>query len=252
VNGLGAAPVQAAEPHGDRIQFCDATACLHEWAVVDSDGDGISDADEWVAGTDPHDASSRPRMSVLADLLAERQLPSFENGLAIMVVMPAELVELRAKAVDAGRLESLAFDGFPISDRADAVGRLGITAGSMKEDGGTVVEWTVTWVKKYVNPDAEDATTVDPEALEAWERTIFAGSRAIEGWRAPGTDGELPTPTGTFVAWVDSDLAIGAFVAYDEPRVTSAQPERRPGLPNPMAAAPTSVGKGCTDGYCAG
>jgi hypothetical protein len=111
-------------------------------------------------------------------------------------------------------------------------------------DGGIVVDWTVEWDKKYVNPDADGGTTIDPAAFEAWERTVLGASLAVEGWAAPTSDDGPSMSKGTLVMWVDSELALGAFVAFDEPRVTVAQPEVRGDLPSPMDAAPKGAGTG--------
>jgi hypothetical protein len=396
LTGLGTDAARAEEPrYREVIQHCDATACLFAWTVVDSDGDGVSDADEWMAGSDPHDPSSRPPVRVLVDLLGKRQLPSFENGFASLVVMPADLVERREAAVGEGRLKGLLFDGFPVAERGDALSRLGISKETMaeygidigrdaftlgleppsKDDGGlpplrvggvdlstisaggkgpkdppattppssappatsppastpastpssqpstgattpasqpaggssggtddltplpnlnpgepvgtqkllgitfnhyadgTIIakglgQTTYYYPagghetfpdkpkKHYENPDAQDAMVIDPAAFEQWQRVAGAAERTVEGWRAPRTDGELPPPRGTLIALIDADLARDSIVVFDEIRITTAQPETRPDLPNVFRGAPPGgidgAPGGCVDGYCAG
>ena len=369
-------PAHAADELRERIQFCDATACLVAWRVVDSDGDGVSDADEWVAGSDPHDPRSTPSMARITEVLAARELPTFENGFAAMVVMPAELVEQRQKAVGEGRLAAFGFDGFegfPIEARKDTLSRLGISTDLMAEHGidlgrgaftlgievpgkdddglppirvggvdittisaghggsdkdhgdadapasdhepadddgghdhtppkgeddpvplpnlnlgepvgtskvlgitfthyedGTIIgsglgQRTYYWPtgetqtfpdkkNKYDNPDAEDATVIDPAAFEQWVRVAGAVERTAEGWQAPGTDAEVPEPRGVaLIALIDADLAIDAAIVLDEPRITGAQPEVDPNHPNPFVAAPDGGPRGsggCEAGYC--
>jgi hypothetical protein len=131
--GLAVAqPASAAErPRNDlkTIRSCDVTACLVAWGVVDSDGDGVSNADERMAGTDPHDPNSRPPMTHLAELLVARQLPSFEAGLATFQVMPAEIMAMRGDEVDNP------LTAFPLGGRKDSLTRLGISAETMAASG---------------------------------------------------------------------------------------------------------------------
>jgi hypothetical protein len=79
------------------VILCDATGCYVAWRVVDSDRDGVSDADEIMSGTDPHDPASRPGLVHLAELGFEHRLPSFEAGLGAFVALPAEIVHAREK-----------------------------------------------------------------------------------------------------------------------------------------------------------
>jgi hypothetical protein len=84
---------------------------------VDSDGDGTSDDDEKAAGTDPHDASSKPPVLDLVHLASLRQLPSFELGLTHIVALPTV-------APDGRSLTS----SLPSMAGADAMTRLGLTS----------------------------------------------------------------------------------------------------------------------------
>lgn len=104
------------------VRICDPSACYYAWRVVDSDGDGVSDADEMVAGTDPHDARSRPTVSQLANLLGKGMLPTFEFGLGEVILYPEKLQE----TIEAARKDPLA--AFPLGQRKDAASRLGISS----------------------------------------------------------------------------------------------------------------------------
>lgn len=111
------------------LRLCDPTACYIVWSVVDSDHDGVCDADELWAGTDPYDPASRPGLTLLAELLIDRKLPSFEHGLASLVVFPVEIMKAR---------EELGIDllgAFPMHERGDALTRMGISGDQLSKFG---------------------------------------------------------------------------------------------------------------------
>jgi hypothetical protein len=109
-------------------RICDPTGCYFAWRVVDSDGDGVSDADELMAGTDPYDPKSRPSLVVVAELGGKQQLPSFEAGLGAFTIFPAELLAM----VEESKNDPLA--AFPLAgERADTLSRLGISAELLKQ-----------------------------------------------------------------------------------------------------------------------
>lgn len=139
--GLFPTPAQAADPPpdqtkqqiGDRtfrtLRVCDPTACYVAWRATDSDHDGVSDADELMAGTDPHDARSRPGLEVVVELASARKLPTFEAGLGSFLLFPPEIVEMRSEA----RPDVLG--AFPVHERKDSLTRLGISADLMASVG---------------------------------------------------------------------------------------------------------------------
>jgi hypothetical protein len=111
------------------LRLCDASACYVVWSVVDSDHDGVCDADELRAGTDPYDPASRPGLKLIAELLTARELPSFEYGLASLVVFPAEIMKAREEpGVDL-------LSAFPVHERADTLTRLGISGDQLTKFG---------------------------------------------------------------------------------------------------------------------
>jgi hypothetical protein len=132
--GLGSTackPLPPPPPELQTIRACDASVCLFAQEVVDSDGDGFSDADEQVAGTDPFDAGSRPPLQVVVELAVGRKLPSFEAGLAFVQVMPADIQAMR----EAGRELPAppAIEGGP--ERADSLTRFGISSALLTQNG---------------------------------------------------------------------------------------------------------------------
>jgi hypothetical protein len=126
----GAGPALASGGRGDGPRFhCDNGLCIVPLAATtDSDADGVSDADEKAAGTDPHDPASRPPVVKLLDLASRRALPSFTTFASEFVVLPAV-------APDGRSLQTA--PAWPARD--DALTRLGITGellGKAGLDGG--------------------------------------------------------------------------------------------------------------------
>jgi hypothetical protein len=128
--GIGTPAVAAEEPELRDVRICDPTGCYLAWGVVDSDGDGVSDADEVMAGTDPQDATSTPPMAHLVDLLPTRQLPSFEAGLAVFVVLPPQVTTMG----DVDRAEAL-LQAFPLAKRTSLLEHIGLSTESLAERG---------------------------------------------------------------------------------------------------------------------
>lgn len=116
-------------------RLCDVSGCYVAWRVVDSDGDGVCDADEWAAGTDPHDPLSKPSLAVVAELGGKSLLPSFEYGSGVFTVYPEKMqAQLKEFHKAQGVLEQAA--AFPLAhERGDALKRAGIDAGLLKDHG---------------------------------------------------------------------------------------------------------------------
>jgi hypothetical protein len=115
-----------------QTHVCDTSACYLAWEVVDSDEDGICDADEIVAGTHPYDPLSRPPLKELVDLAAKDMLPSFAAGLGIFAVLPPELQAL-AEQQRGGEGD---LSAFPLSvPRATGLERFGLSSSLLKQMG---------------------------------------------------------------------------------------------------------------------
>lgn len=124
--------VHAADPELRHIRICDLSACYYAWNVVDTDGDGYNDADEVVAGSNPHDPKSTPGLSLIVDLIGAQMLPTFEFGVGKIIVNPAELqAELEARG---GGTES-PLAAFPLGERKDGLTRLGLDTEQLAEHG---------------------------------------------------------------------------------------------------------------------
>lgn len=118
-------------------RLCDPTGCYMAWRVVDSDGDGVCDADELVAGTDPHDPLSKPSLRVVAELGGKSTLPSFEAGLGVFAVYPEQMQAMLQeyyKGYGKDVLDQLT--AFPLHhERGDALTRAGISAELLASHG---------------------------------------------------------------------------------------------------------------------
>jgi len=312
--------------------ICDPSGCYLAWNVIDSDEDGVCDADELMAGTNPHDPLSLPQLIIVAELGGKRLLPSFEAGRGAFFIYPVELQEkIQASKNDPlspiytalEKANSLTV-AFPLGmERADTLSRLGISTELLKQHnidvntdgftlgfdmgtnndtyepmiGGMRLSWysdddwqeltplypnsmlpaerivfdkdktitelkgdfTMTEYKKdrsgeikdsdgkvlvkwYVDPNADSGQSLPTlEKEKAILRARGAAIHTLENWHAPGPGDIIPTDEYPTLILVDPDYLDVTAIVLDAPRVTTAQPEVRPDLPNP--GEPANPGK---------
>ncbi len=111
-------------------RICDTSGCYLAWDVVDSDHDGVCDADELMSGTDPYDPLSKPSLRVVAAVSGKDRLPSFEAGLGAFFVFPEKLQAM----VKENQKDPLT--AFPLGlERGDSLSRVGISAELLKQHG---------------------------------------------------------------------------------------------------------------------
>lgn len=114
-------------------RLCDLSGCYVAWRVVDSDGDGVCDADEMVAGTDPYDPLSKPSLQVVAELGGKATLPSFEAGRGVFAVFP-EKMQAMLQEYYKGKSAIEIAQAFPLGPRrGDSLSRVGIDADMLKD-----------------------------------------------------------------------------------------------------------------------
>ena len=128
-------PAAAADDPGYKLRqarLCDTSGCYLAWRVVDSDQDGVADADEVMAGTNPFDPLSRPTLSRIVELMEKNLVSSFEAGLGAFFVFPPEL----QVAIEKSKGVSGLFAAFPLTaGQPDGLARLGISAELLEQHG---------------------------------------------------------------------------------------------------------------------
>jgi hypothetical protein len=103
---------RAAAAPEHRSAICQYRACLLVLdRIADSDGDGVTDIDEKMMGTDPYDAKSYPPTLKVLDLAVSRQLPSFESHLTEIVVLPQQTPDGSAVSTGLGEFKLDDHDG---------------------------------------------------------------------------------------------------------------------------------------------
>ncbi len=116
----------------EQVRLCDTSACYVAWNVVDSDHDGVADADELMAGTNPFDPLSHPSLPVFVELAEKYALPSYQAGLGAFFVFPPEL----QAAIEKSNSVTGLLSAFPLTaNQPDGLARLGISADLLKEHG---------------------------------------------------------------------------------------------------------------------
>jgi hypothetical protein len=123
------------------LRVCDLSACYLVLRVVDSDGDGVSDADETTAGYDPFDPASTPPLKVILDATIAGTLPTYELGYGTWAVFPEEFVRgleknwLARQDLPGGLPPTLPSEVFGIPTRQGSLALAGIDDGLLKQAG---------------------------------------------------------------------------------------------------------------------
>ena len=145
---LPAIPAPAAANDGGQrggdlsdLRVCDLSACYIVQRVVDSDGDGVADADEILLGYDPFDPASTPPLSLLLDATLGGRLPTYELGYGTWAVFPEEFVRgleknwLARQDLPEGVPPGLPSQVFGMPTRQGSIALAGINDGLLKQFG---------------------------------------------------------------------------------------------------------------------
>ncbi len=123
------------------LSACDLSACYLALGVVDTDGDGVADADEIVLGYDPLDPESTPPLQLLLDTTLADTLPTYELGYGTWAVFSEEfLMRLEEEWIDLYG-PTLPTEVFGISTRRETFAVAGIDDGLLKA-AGIDLPWT--------------------------------------------------------------------------------------------------------------
>ncbi|GAA2372380.1 hypothetical protein Cme02nite_00710 [Catellatospora methionotrophica] len=123
------------------LRVCDLSACYLALGVVDSDADGVSDADEISLGYDPLDPASTPPLALVLKATLGRKLPTYELGYGTWAVFPEEFVRgleknwLARQDLPGGIPPTLPSEVFGIPTRQSSFALAGIGDGLLKQFG---------------------------------------------------------------------------------------------------------------------
>lgn len=180
------------------LRVCDLSACYIALNVVDSDGDGVADADEIVLGYDPLDPASTPPLSLVLDATLDGKLPTYELGHGTWAVFPEEFVKgLEEKwygrqDLPAGVEPSLPSEVFGIPTRRGSLALAGIDDGLLK-GLGVEAPWVtgLTFGLSAVD-DAGKEMGID---LGRFDGSWYGAYDGVTAWWAAGHGGVTGTST---------------------------------------------------------
>jgi hypothetical protein len=181
-----APPARAEEPQLRHVRICDTSACYYAWNVVDSDGDGVCDADEVSVGSDPYDPKSTPPLRSIVSLLGKGLLPTFEFGLGKVIVYPDKL----QSTMEAG-LEQDPLVAFPLGKRKDVMAQMGLSSELLAENGIDAEHDGITLNMEHDSKSGLPAARVGGIAISL----ISAGEESDHG---TGEDLDLPAVVETY------------------------------------------------------
>lgn len=147
------APSASAGGYPPTVNCLDTVCTVLQPGAADSDGDGFTDADERLFGSDPYDAASRPPMLWLFDHLADGTLPGFwlEPVIDLITVAPD------GHAITSTLDDALATFGLKLPDTMSS---LGLTMAPAGVDLGTIggsLDWQIHGATTAANPRPPDA-----------------------------------------------------------------------------------------------
>ena len=149
---VGAAPASAGG-YPPTLNCLSNVCTLLTSEATDSDGDGFTDADEKLFGSDPNDASSCPSVIWLFDRIADATLP----GLWIEPMIDLVTISPDGHVVTATLLDAMTSLGLTLPAKAD---NFGLTMAPDGVDLGTIggtLDWQIHGESTSKNPRPPDA-----------------------------------------------------------------------------------------------
>ncbi|MEV6692106.1 thrombospondin type 3 repeat-containing protein [Micromonospora sp. NPDC051196] len=100
----------------------------------------------------------------------------------------------------------------------------------------------------YVDPDYTSDVVSILSGSDGFTRIVGTNITPVRNWTPTYADGTIPENKLTGIIYVD-DTANAYNTVFSEPRITGAQPEHVPGLPQPWLTGPPPNPDGC-NGLC--
>ena len=222
--------------------FDDLGVVVESTGPIDTDGDGLSDADEVALGTDP----------TLADTDADGLSDGDELAAGADPLNPDTDGDGELDGVDADPLTFNDADGDGLSDSMEA--QLGTNPNAADTDGDGL--WDGTEIDPGLGTDPLDADSDDDGLSDGEEVALGTNPKDAD------TDGDgvgdasdpLPATPGVTSGWLEDDLRALADLAcaFDlssmDAKNNNAAKGRRNAICNKLNAAAKAVGKGDYDG----
>jgi hypothetical protein len=150
---VGAASSAHANSNPTVVNCLNNVCIVLQPGAVDSDGDGFTDLDEGLYGSDPNDPNSRPTMPWMFDRLGDGTLPSgwIDPKIDLITIMP------NGDALTTSLTDVLAGMGVKVPDRLGALGVTMAPPGINLGNIGGSLNWNIHGEGKATLPYMPDA-----------------------------------------------------------------------------------------------
>lgn len=180
--------------------------------LLDSDGDGYSDADERATGTDPYDPGSHPGVPELVATIAHGELPSFERQFTEVLVLPEKAPDgtmLGGATTLASLTEAL---GALAPSRKDAMSRLGISGDLLSQFGVTGADV----VSMVAGPPTKSGTQTFDVRVGGIAIGLISADSGTGVWRQKNEDGSTRVQVTWFEGEPGDTTSVSVYFDLDE------------------------------------
>ena len=183
----------AATPPAGPVAACQNGVCVVNQRGIDSDGDGFSDADEILAGTDPFNSRSFPRIFDLVGLWTKGVVVGAENPFREVIVLPE-------KGPNGSVIVGNSISALP--GRKDVMTRLGLVDPMLKSIDSSNGLKSVLSLPGFIGGSTKnDAPPIRTNGMNLNEISSLDGKTTT-------------TPDGERTDWTDTQT--GESAGYDE------------------------------------